>query len=64
MADTEVRETKRQVIFVMLVPTGQVLTGFQRPLAASNNPVFSLCLSNLGMVFCFPSLRADPLCTG
>lgn len=38
MADTEVRETKRQVIFVMLVPTGQVLPGFQRPLAASNNP--------------------------
>ena len=49
----KVRKTRR-VIFATPVPTRQALPGFQLPPANSSNPIFSLCLSNLAVVSCFP----------
>lgn len=50
----KVRKTRRRVIFATPVPTRHALPEFQLPPANSSNPIFSLCLSNLAVVSCFP----------
>lgn len=58
------RETGRQAIFVTPVPIRQALPGFQLSPVHFINAIFSLCLSSLGIVFCFSYSQSWPCLSG